>query len=299
MGVGVVSHWTLLVGELDRSDRFYRGVLGWRRVPADAPSVNGQRARYVRDGQRIELVASPQVERPAAPPAVNHVGLSHITVATAAAESVMQSLQDRKVVVRRHTLGSFLPDPDDASPTQFLFEDPDGNLIETFAATEENWNPFGTTGSSDAEPVTTGIRHLSHWSLCVSDPIRSLPFYRDVLGWQELAVMEWEGDGPSRVMDVGPSRLTTWLLASGDQRIEIIHFAYPPPRRRAGAGTTAPGLAGVTLQVPELETAADCLADAGVPTSLHEGPSGSSLLAHDPDGVEIRCVTQPPDWHTT
>lgn len=297
-GFGVVSHWTLLVRDLERSDRFYRGALGWRRVAADCPGVNDRSARYARDGQRMELVTAPQLDRPAVPPAVNHVGLSHITVATDAPGSVMQALEDRGVVVRRRTLGSFLPDSGAVSPSQFLFEDPDGNLIETFVANGEDWNPFGTVGDSDAEPAATGVRHLSHWSLCVSDPARSLPFYRDVLGWQELAVMAWEGEGPSRVMDVGPARLTTWLLASGDQRVEIIHFVDPPTEPRAGAGTTTPGLARITVHAPDLDVAADRLAGAGVPTTLGEASSGSALLVHDPDGVEICCVTQPLDWRT-
>lgn len=303
-GVGVLSHWTLLVGDLERSDRFYRDVLGWRPVVPPAGDAadprapaGGRSARYVRDGQRIELTTLPGLEASAVPPAVNHLGLSHVTVATDPAPLVVKALEDCGVVVRHRTLGNFVPG-DDPSPTQFLFEDPDGNLIETFAGTGDDWNPFGPTGDSDPEPAATGIRHLSHWSLCVSDPARSLSFYRDVLGWQELAVMPWEGEGPSCVMDVGPARLTTWLLASGDQRIEIIHFDAPGTERRPGAGQEAPGLAGMTLVVPDLGRLADRLAAAGV-GSLAEGSSpAAGLVAQDPDGVEIRCVAQPLDWRT-
>ncbi len=74
---------------------------------------------------------------------------------------------------------------------------------------------------------------MSHWSLCIKDPTSALPFYRDILGWEELSVFEWEGPGPSRVMDVGTARLTTWLLGVSGQRIEIIHFADPPATESA------------------------------------------------------------------
>ncbi len=296
MSIGVTSHWTLLVVDLEASCDFYTEVMGWHAVPA---SRRDRSVRFVRDGQRIELATAPGLARPAVPPAVNHVGLSHMTVATDRAPAVMDALEQRHVVVRRHTLDSFVPDPGDPEPSQFLFEDPDGNLIETFTAGGDDWSPFGPVGGSDPEAAPTGIRHLSHWSLCVSDPARSLPFFRDVLGWEELAAMKWDGDGPSRVMDVGPAELTTWLLAAGDQRIEIIHFDRPAVEHRPGAGSTAPGLAHLSVEVDDLGAAADRLAEAGLSSALDErAVPGPALVARGPDGIEVRCVEGPVDWST-
>lgn len=296
MDVGTVSHWTLLVTDLGRSSRFYTDVMGWR--PVKTGRAEGA-IRFVRDGQRIELLTHPGVGPPPVPPAANHLGLSHMTVATDPAAAVIEALEQRGVAVRRHTLDSFIEDPNDPSPTQFLFEDPDGNLIETFAATGEDWSPFGSVGGSDAETSATGVRHLSHWSLCVANPERSLPFYREVLGWQELGLMEWAGEGPSRVMDVGPARLTTWLLAAGDQRVEIIHFDHPGVTRRPGAGTEGPGLSSITVRVRELEAEADRLMASGVATTMDRtGKNGPVLQARDPDGNLVRFIAQELDWTT-
>ncbi|MGO8861857.1 MAG: VOC family protein [Acidimicrobiales bacterium] len=290
----MTSHWTLLVTDLDRSSGFYAEVMGWRAV---RDGRSDRSARFVRDGQRIELATAPAIAPSNIRPAVNHVGLSHITVATDPAPLVVEALQARRVAVRPHTLDRFVPDPSDPAPTQFLFEDPDGNVIETFAAVGDSWNPFGSVGDSDPEPSLCGVRHLSHWSLCISDPGRSLPFYREVLGWEDLGAMKWEGEGPSRVMDVGPAEFTTWLLAAGDQRVEIIHFDRPAVERRSGAGTEAPGLARLNVEVDDVRAAAERLAETGAPATLDEVEgTGTVLVTRDPDGVEIRCAAQPLDW---
>src|SRR5579862_4680606 len=233
-----LSHWTLSVTDVDRSSRFYADVMGWRRLPVAAGSDDGgpPTVRFVRDGQRVELAVLPNAARTSRAE-VHRLGLSHMTVATGPARVTMKRLAERGVRVREHTLSSFVAGQE-ADGSQFLFEDPDGNIIETFAAGPD-WNPFGIGDSDSDGGSPEGILHLSHWSLCVADPDRSLRFYRDVLGWAELMRLDWEGAGPSRVMDVGPARLTTWLLGSDGQRIEIIHFDEPSsPRPDRGA----PGL---------------------------------------------------------
>jgi len=269
-----VSHWTLSVTDLERSSRFYRDVMGW----APVASPGGDAVRFVRDGQRVELVALPApVTERRARPEVHHLGLSHITVATGPALETMARLRECGADVRDATLGSFVHDGD---RTQFLFEDPDGNVIETFAAGED-WNPFGIGESDTDRGSRAGILHLSHWSLCVADPDVSLPFYRDVLGWAEIMRLDWEGPGPSRVMGVGPARLTTWLLGSGGQRIEVIHFAEPPspppPDRRA------PGLSHISVLVDDAASTARALGVSAIRAAVGDG----TVTFEDPDGNVI------------
>jgi len=272
------SHWTLSVTDLARSSRFYRDVMGWAPVasPGDAPG--GDAVRFVRDGQRVELVALPAPTTERRPrPEVHHLGLSHMTVATGPALDTMARLRECGAYVRDATLGSFVHDGD---CTQFLFEDPDGNIIETFAAGED-WNPFGIGESDTDSGSRAGIRHLSHWSLCVADPDVSLPFYRDVLGWAEIMRLDWEGPGPSRVMGVGPARLTTWLLGSGGQRIEVIHFTEPPspprPERRA------PGLSHISVRVDDAASTARALGASAIRATVGDG----TVTFEDPDGNVI------------
>jgi catechol 2,3-dioxygenase-like lactoylglutathione lyase family enzyme len=307
MVAGLFSHWTVAVSDVDASARFYADVMRWHAVDAvgtgtedpwgplpgrvAAPAAS---RRFHRDGQRMELISHNGMSTSQLPPQVHHLGLSHVTVATGPALDLMADLKARGVTVRGHTLSNFIGDTLPGSGSQFLFEDPDGLIIETFHSGDD-WNSFGGLGAS--EFVTeVGIRHLSHWSLCVADPNRSLPFYRDVLGWEEIAMLEWDGPGPSQVMDVGPAKLTTWLLGAGDQRIEIIHFSRPSVCRRTGAGTTVPGLSHMTVVMDDLTSLNKELASIGVKGKETRGAAGQALVFDDPDGTPIRAVTEPLPW---
>ncbi len=169
-------------------------------------------------------------------------------------------------------------------------------MIETYES-DGDWNSFAGIGSSEFDaPTRVGITHLSHWSLCVTNPARSLPFYRDILGWQELSVFEWEGPGPSRVMDVGPARLTTWLLAAGEQRIEIIHFSEPPVMARGGSGTSRTGLSHMTVVVDDVREAASELTQAGAEPMITKGCAGEAVVFQDPDGHVIRGIPAAQSW---
>ena len=58
------------------------------------------------------------------------------------------------------------------------------------------------------------ITNFLHVSICISDPEKSVPFYRDVLGFKLEAEQHYSGPGPSTVMDVGDSEFTVWLMTS-------------------------------------------------------------------------------------
>ncbi len=105
--------------------------------------------RFVRDGQRVELSSYPGEAWSSDPaPQVNQLGLSHTTVATGPTEDLLRELRTRGVHVREHTRSSFVPDNEEPG-NQFLFEDPDGNVIETYESTEE-WNSFAGVGESES-----------------------------------------------------------------------------------------------------------------------------------------------------
>jgi catechol 2,3-dioxygenase-like lactoylglutathione lyase family enzyme len=287
----------LTVADLERSAAFYRDVMGWRPItaPAKDESHTGRSTmRFVRDGQRIEL-ASFEARLPAvrSQPQVNHLGLSHMTVSTGRTVDVMTNLVAQGVTVRKHTLSSFVPG---AADSQFLFEDCDGNIIETYESDDE-WNAFAGTGESDNDGGSrVGIAHLSHWSLCVADPTHSLLFYKEVLGWQEMGVIDWSGPGPSQVMDVGPAQLTTWLLATSGQRIEIIHFAQPASPPRLEHDPYVLGLSHLTVLVDNPRETADGFVERGLDAALTEGPDGEAVVFKDPDGNLIRGIANVSAW---
>jgi catechol 2,3-dioxygenase-like lactoylglutathione lyase family enzyme len=82
-------------------------------------------------------------------------------------------------------------------------------------------------------------------------------------------------------MDVAPARLTTWLLGSGGQRIEIIHFAEPPSPPRVDRG--GPGLSHLSVLVDDPSATARDLEARGVGARVTEG----SVIFEDPDGNRI------------
>ena len=88
-----ISHFGICVSDLERSRRFYTGALGFSfshevdfAAPFDQltglPGLDGHAAFYVREGLMIELLSysTPEAVGPAAPRAMNQLGLTHIAV---------------------------------------------------------------------------------------------------------------------------------------------------------------------------------------------------------------------------
>lgn len=149
---------------------------------------------------------------------------------------------------------------------------------------------------------TMAITQFLHVSICISDPARSVPFYRDVLGFEVADIQHYKGPGPSKVMDVGDADLTVWLLRSGETRLELIHFARPQsaaPVERPR--TNSLGLSHLTVGVDDPDRTIAELKARGVPVREHtrgtfvEGVPGYQFLFEDPDGFLIEAYTTWPE----
>ncbi len=146
------------------------------------------------------------------------------------------------------------------------------------------------------------IDSFLHVSICVSDPAKSVPFYRDVLGFKVEAEQHYSGPGPSAVMDVGDCELTVWLLRNDDQRLELIHFEKPEsPPQAAKPQVNHLGLSHLTVGVKDPARALAELKARGVSVREHtrgnfiEGSDGFQFLFEDPDGLLIEVYTLPAD----
>jgi len=133
---------------------FYRDVLGFREIakirydqPGPARVMGFSEAAFtvwlmMRDGCRLELIHFDQPKSPplGQPPQTNALGLSHLTVGITDPEKTLAELKARGVRVREHTIGNF---DENAPGFMFLFEDPDGFLIEAYVARPDGRFPYG------------------------------------------------------------------------------------------------------------------------------------------------------------
>jgi catechol-2,3-dioxygenase len=134
------------------------------------------------------------------------------------------------------------------------------------------------------------VKELGHLVLYVRDLERSRRFYRDVLGWQEVA-----GDTPLR--------MPAAAFSSGRTHHELLLIEVGPSATPIPEGRRV-GLYHFGLKIgetdDELRDAVRDLEAAGVPLagSSDHGVT-HSLYIQDPDGNEIELYidVQPETWH--
>jgi catechol 2,3-dioxygenase len=129
------------------------------------------------------------------------------------------------------------------------------------------------------------VKELGHLVLYVRDIERSRRFYRDVLGWNEIA-----GEGPMAMFSSGRTHHELLLLEVGPNATPI------PPGRRVGLyhfglkiGTTDEELRAALTELIDAGANVVGTADHGVTHSLY---------ITDPDGNEIELYidVQPERW---
>ena len=96
------------------------------------------------------------------------------------------------------------------------------------------------------------ITQFVHVSIGVSDPEKSVPFYRDILGFKLIATLHYDKPGPAKVMGFKEANFTVWLMMRDGFRLELIHFIHPksePLRDRPR--TNALGLSHLTVGIQD------------------------------------------------
>lgn len=138
-------------------------------------------------------------------------------------------------------------------------------------------------------PMAGGVKELGHVVLYVRDLVRSVAFYRDVLGWPSV--------GPTE-----GSSLPVAMFSGGRTHHELLLIQVGADAAPIPAGRRV-GMYHVGLKVgdtdEELRAALGRLVEAGVPVSgsADHGMTHSLYLA-DPDGNEIELYVDVPgvDW---
>jgi catechol 2,3-dioxygenase-like lactoylglutathione lyase family enzyme len=136
---------------------------------------------------------------------------------------------------------------------------------------------------------------LTHIGICVSQLERSVRFYRDVLGFEEVSRLEMQGAVTERLLDIAGGALQAVYLKLGGTVIELLYYPaaghiaveVPRPMNRLG-------LSHISLSVADPDAVAQAIAHNGG-TILdrtrfaHEGVT-RALFVTDPDGMRIELV---------
>lgn len=145
------------------------------------------------------------------------------------------------------------------------------------------------------------IQRLVHIGLCVSDLERSRRFYRDALGFREVARLESASEPTRRLLQLPDADLRALFLERDGLRLELLHFAKSAPA--AGPRPrpmNAPGFTHLALRVDALDDTLEALRRAGA-TPLEdtrmENPEfqARAAIALDPDGNRLELIEAPGD----
>jgi len=145
------------------------------------------------------------------------------------------------------------------------------------------------------------VRRLTHLGICVSDLERSLRFYRDVLGCQEVGRLDMEGGGAAVINGLEEVKLRAIYLERDGWRLELL--AFPEPGW-LGPRTPRPmnqlGLTHLSFRVEDLDGICARIeaAGGGVLPETRIGGAGvptRAVMAHDPDGLRLELIESPGD----
>ncbi|MGH7338517.1 MAG: VOC family protein [Myxococcota bacterium] len=145
------------------------------------------------------------------------------------------------------------------------------------------------------------IQRLTHMGICVSDLERSLRFYCDLLGCEEVGRLELEGQ-PTATLNGWPDvKVRAVYLERDGWRLELMEFPVPG---WIGPSTPRPmnqlGLTHLSFRVADLDAVCARIeaAGGGVLRETRLAVPGSptrAIMAFDPDGVRIELIEAPGD----
>lgn len=144
--------------------------------------------------------------------------------------------------------------------------------------------PGGPGGRGGALPIT----RMNHAVLYVRDASRSVRFYREVLGFEQVIHDE-------------ANRYAFMRAPGSSNHHDIAFFTVGEQAAPSTAGRGTVGLYHLAWEVPtlaELDEVKQRLADAGALEGASDHAVNKSLYARDPDGIEfeVMWLTPPELW---
>ncbi len=145
------------------------------------------------------------------------------------------------------------------------------------------------------------LLRLTHIGICVSEPERSLAFYRDLLGFTLLSELTIAGEPSNTLLMLDDVELRAIYLERDGTRIELLHYVKPG---HTGDATPRPmnrlGLTHLSFRLDDFDATLKRLAAGGVRVIEKSRIDIPAFEAHavfvaDPDGTLIELVQAPGD----
>jgi catechol 2,3-dioxygenase-like lactoylglutathione lyase family enzyme len=290
----------MTVGDMDRSVRFYTGVLDFRVVSDEEAGgasydslqgLSGTRIRAVRLRLGNEYLQLTQYLRPLGRPAPadarsNDRWFQHVAIIVSDMDSAYARL--RRLGVREVSAGpQLLPKtiPNAAGIRAFYFTDPDGHPLEVLQFPPDKGDPKWRASTGR---LFLGIDHTA---IVVRNTKRSLAFYRGALGFRVAGESMNFGTEQERLNNVPGARLhITGLRAARGPGIEFLEYLRPKDGRPYPGDERPNDLVHwqTTVLVPDLAAVARTVRRSSVRVVSLGGADG--LVVRDPDGHAIQLV---------
>lgn len=145
------------------------------------------------------------------------------------------------------------------------------------------------------------VQVFSHLGICVADPVRSMRFYHDLLGFERLSKLVVADANSAQLVGLSDLELHSYFLERDGIRIELLHYVSPgyesQPSPRA---MNRQGLTHLAMRVERLDELLVAIEAAGFEIMRETRIRNSDLSSDvvfvlDPDGVRIELIELPGD----
>jgi lactoylglutathione lyase len=262
-----VAHMALYVSDLGKARAFYKDFLGYAEPYALKRPDGTERIAFIKinEDQYLELFAEA--------PQHNDGQLNHISVQTDDAKAMRDYLAAKGVKVP-DTVGK-----GQIRNSNFNISDPDGHTVEIVQYEPDSWT---RAANGKFVPDTRISTHMVHVGILVGPLERSMKFYRDVLGFQEI----WRGGGNPAVL--------SWVnmrVPDGRDYLEFMLYDKPQDKQQLGVKHH------ICLVVPDIEKAVATLkarpafAAYGRAIEIRTGVNRKRQAnLYDPDGTRVELM---------
>lgn len=151
--------------------------------------------------------------------------------------------------------------------------------------------------------VSTPAWRIARVSLTTADPVSCSAFFRDGLGFEEIAIEERGGEAFGRLMGLPGALAQARVLRLGSQEIELVGFAEPGRPYPSGSTSADPWFQHIAIVVSDMRAAHARLAarpgwtpiSTAGPQLLPESSGGvTAFKFRDPEGHPLELIAFPP-----